>query len=74
MNKARGKQAKRVKAQELPPTGQPYPDWVRDMHGHFQAHGYYRPEDLQRVLGDPRDRVECVVMNDPQLACRREAE
>ena len=33
------------------------PDWVEAMHGYFQQHGIYRAQDLQRVLGDPRDHV-----------------
>jgi hypothetical protein len=33
-------------------------DWVREMHAHFQEKGFYRPEDLRRILGDPTDRVE----------------
>jgi hypothetical protein len=24
----------------------------------YQAHGYYRPEDIQRLLGDPSKAVE----------------
>jgi hypothetical protein len=34
------------------------PQWVREMREHFHQTGYYRPEDLYRVLGDPTDRVE----------------
>lgn len=29
------------------------PAWVVDMHRHFGVHGYYRPSDLNRVLGNP---------------------
>lgn len=29
------------------------PAWVIDMHRHFGVHGYYRPSDLNRVLGSP---------------------
>lgn len=28
--------------------------WVVEMHRFFAEHGYYRAEDLNRVLGDPR--------------------
>jgi hypothetical protein len=35
----------------------PESDWVKRMHAHFKATGQYRPEDLQRVLGDPRRAV-----------------
>lgn len=34
------------------------PDWVLEMHRHFQQNGFYAAEDLQKVLGDPRTRVE----------------
>jgi hypothetical protein len=33
------------------------PQWVSDMHAHFAKTGQYRPEDIQRVLGDPRSQV-----------------
>lgn len=28
------------------------PEYVRDMHTFYAEHGYYRPEDVLRVLGD----------------------
>lgn len=34
------------------------PEWVREMREHFQLHGWYRAQDLRRVLGDPLERVE----------------
>ena len=34
------------------------PRWVVEMRDHFQRTGLYRAEDLQRVLGDPRDSVQ----------------
>jgi hypothetical protein len=34
------------------------PKWVEEMHDHFRRTGFYRAEDLQRVLGDPRDHAE----------------
>lgn len=34
------------------------PRWVTEMHEHFQRTGFYRPQDIQRVLGDPRESVE----------------
>ena len=33
-------------------------EWVTKMHDHFQKTGSYRPQDLQRVLGDPRQGFE----------------
>jgi hypothetical protein len=32
--------------------------WVSGMRQHFQQTGYYRVEDLDRLLGDPRQSVE----------------
>lgn len=32
--------------------------WVTEMHEHFHRTGLYRAEDLQRVLGDPRESVQ----------------
>jgi len=40
------------------------PKWVSEMHEHFRQHGFYRAEDLQRVLGDPRECVEVRSTND----------
>lgn len=35
--------------------------WVADMQGHFVQEGYYRSEDLVRLLGDPRDSLQVSV-------------
>ncbi|HEV8621126.1 MAG TPA: hypothetical protein VGQ79_08900 [Nitrospiraceae bacterium] len=40
------------------------PQWVQDMHKHFGENGFYRAEDLQRVLGDPRESVQVKASND----------
>ncbi|MGO9265838.1 MAG: hypothetical protein ACLQBA_13325 [Candidatus Binataceae bacterium] len=34
------------------------PDWVREAQEHYRQTGYYRPEDLRRIAGDPTQRVE----------------
>lgn len=34
------------------------PSWVKEMHEHFLKTGSFRPEHLERVLGDPRHGVE----------------
>lgn len=34
------------------------PEPIRAMQEHFYRTGYYRPEDVTRVLGNPRDTVE----------------
>jgi hypothetical protein len=33
------------------------PKWVESMQAHFQQTGYYRANDLNRLLGDPRVSV-----------------
>jgi hypothetical protein len=40
------------------------PQWVREMHDHFRRTGFYRPSDLKRVLGDPRESVEVRLKTD----------
>jgi hypothetical protein len=42
----------------------PTPRWVEEMHEHFRENGFYRAEDLQRVLGDPRECVEVKASTD----------
>jgi len=39
------------------------PEWVSKMQQHFREHGFYRPEDLDRVLGSPQTHVEVQVSN-----------
>ena len=36
----------------------PIAEWVRDMQDHFAETGGFRPEDLERVLGDRSRGVE----------------
>jgi hypothetical protein len=38
-------------------TDQREPTWVTEMHEHFQQTGAFRAEDLERVLGNPRESV-----------------
>jgi hypothetical protein len=45
------------------------PEWVVDMHDYHQKTGLYRAEDLDRVLGDPRDQVGGQTSNDVAYAC-----
>lgn len=35
----------------------PSPKWVEKMHEHFREKGFFRAEDLQRLLGDPGQHV-----------------
>ena len=39
--------------------------WLAEMHEHFQRRGFYRAQDLQRVLGDPRTHVRVKTTTDP---------
>jgi hypothetical protein len=34
------------------------PDWLQQAYKHFQETGFYRPEDIIRVLGSQREGVE----------------
>lgn len=40
------------------------PKWLEDMHKHFGEKGFYRTEDLQRVLGDPSEPVQISATTD----------
>ena len=40
------------------------PQWVQEMHKYFRENGFYRAEDLQRVLGDPRECVHVQASTD----------
>lgn len=42
----------------------PIPQWLKDMHEHYNEHGFYRPEDLERVLGDPTKGVSIPLDNE----------
>jgi hypothetical protein len=46
--------------QSVPPA-----EWVREMIEHYRRHGSFRPEDLRRLLGDPKTGV--VVPNQNSL-------
>lgn len=35
----------------------PPPEWVRQMVDFYRRHGAYRPQDLRRLLGDPKRGV-----------------
>lgn len=40
------------------------PEWVKEMHAYRNQHGFYRPADVFRVLGDPQKRVEVPVADE----------
>jgi hypothetical protein len=44
--------------------------WVSEMHVHFNQTGFYRVQDVQRVLGDPRQGVTIRPETDLRWASR----
>jgi hypothetical protein len=48
-------------------TEQKSASWVAGMRSHFQQTGYYRVEDLERLLGDPRQSFEVSTAHDLQF-------
>lgn len=46
------------------PPEQKVADWVIEMHAYHERTGLYRTEDLNRVLGDPREQVRGKVKRD----------
>jgi hypothetical protein len=45
------------------------PEWVVSMREYHRKTGLYRAEDLNRVLGDPRDRVQIQPSGNVALVC-----
>lgn len=45
------------------------PSWVESMREHRATTGAYRSEDVNRLLGNPWQRVE-IEIKDAQLGCR----
>jgi hypothetical protein len=37
------------------------PEWMQGMFEHFNETGAYRAEDIQRILGDPRQGVQIAI-------------
>ncbi len=56
--------AKKLVAQAQDKT----PEWVDSMHSFFGQNGFYRADDLRRVLGDPRDQVDIGASRDLSLS------
>lgn len=48
------------RAEELVERVLPEAPWVTDMRRHFDEHGFYRPQDLHRLLGKPWQSVRIV--------------
>lgn len=52
-NKPKGSAKKSKIVQQITIPGPETALWVVSMHNFFNVHGYYRSEDVLRVLGDP---------------------
>jgi hypothetical protein len=52
------------------PVQDQHPEWLKDMRAHYNETGFYRAEDIQRVLGDPRDGVGMTVSTELAAAAR----
>jgi hypothetical protein len=52
------------------PSTEGAPDWVTRMHKHYLKEGYYRPDDLERVLGNPRERLRIKTSDESVLSCK----
>jgi hypothetical protein len=46
-----------MNSSEIPALSGGGSEWAKEMQMHFARTGSYRPEDLQRVLGDPLQGV-----------------
>ncbi|MGC3982799.1 MAG: hypothetical protein QM808_16230 [Steroidobacteraceae bacterium] len=44
-------------------------DWAAKMHEHFQLTGYFRTDDLNRLLGDPRHSVSVAADDGARVNC-----
>lgn len=47
-------------------------DWVKDMQSFHSRNGFYRPQDLGKLLGNPLDPVESERPSDLVLASKIE--
>lgn len=54
----------------LPAAEMEGPSWVASMHEYHSRTGLYRAEDLDRVLGDPREQVTGGSPDDFVLSCK----
>jgi len=64
MTKKKAIQKGQAPEKQLPIERPSPPQWVQEMHTHFTENGFYRAEDLERVLGDPRECVHVQASTD----------
>jgi hypothetical protein len=60
----------RSTSEEVPRMRDERTGWLREMQAHFSRTGFYRAEDLNRVLGDPRRGVSMPVASDQAAAAK----
>jgi hypothetical protein len=61
---------KKIEAETAPPASKSAaPAWVVSMHEYHSRTGLYRAEDLDRVLGDPREQVSGETTGGPAISC-----
>jgi hypothetical protein len=70
MASKRGKTSAPAAPETASATVPSQPTWVKSAQEHFQRTGSYRPEDLFRLIGDPRESVEVSLTSDAELTCR----
>jgi hypothetical protein len=53
---------------ETSPPQEDRPEWLKNMREHYTANGFYRAEDVHRVLDDPRNGIGISVSSDRAAA------
>jgi hypothetical protein len=61
MAKANAQKSKSRASSRVQSAEKSSPAWVESMQVHFRETGFYRADDLNRLLGDPRDAVGITV-------------
>ncbi len=51
-------------------VGHTEPDWIKSMREHYVRTGFYRAQDVQRLLGDPRKSFQGRPLDDLAMASR----
>ena len=65
-SKARLKMAPESSATDAAPAPA---EWAVRMRAHYAQEGFYRPDDLQTLLGDPRTNVR-IVQSEDAVTCQ----
>jgi hypothetical protein len=67
---ARSKPMSKFTNEPLPQVRDERSGWLKEMQTHFRQTGFYRPEDLDRVLGDQRRGVSMPIASHQALAAK----